>query len=60
MNAAGGGTNKPRDNKGIQGFAGGGLVGGTAGNPPNAKKKDILPLDWWFPQSKCWSISSSL
>ena len=42
MNAAGGGTNKPRDNKGIQGFAGGGLVGGTAGNPPNAKKRKIF------------------
>ena len=42
MNAAAGGTNKPRDNKGIQGFAGGGLVGGTAGNPPNAKKRKIF------------------
>jgi hypothetical protein len=42
MNAAGGGTNKPRDNKGIQGFSGGGLVGGTAGNPPNAKKRKIF------------------
>ena len=42
MNAAGGGTNKPRDNKGIQGFSNGGLVGGTAGNPPNAKKRKIF------------------
>lgn len=42
MNAAGGGTNKPRDNRGIQGFSGGGLVGGTAGNPPNAKKRKIF------------------
>ena len=42
MNAEGGGTNKPRDNKGIQGFSGGGLVGGTAGNPPNAKKRKIF------------------
>ena len=42
MNAAGGGTNKPRDNRGIQGFSNGGLVGGTAGNPPNAKKRKIF------------------
>ena len=42
MNAAGGGTNKPRDNRGIQGFSSGGLVGGTAGNPPNAKKRKIF------------------
>ena len=31
-----------QDTKGIQGFAGGGLVGGTAGNPPNAKKRKIF------------------
>mgnify|MGYP003110546374 FL=1 len=51
MNAAGGGTNKPRDNRGIQGFSGGGLVGGTAGaNSPDraggkAKKTKIF-LHW--------------
>ena len=36
MNAAGGGSNIPRMNNGIQGFSNGGLVGGTAGaNSPD-------------------------
>ena len=54
MNAAGGGNNTPRMTNNIQmnngggtvinaqGFSGGGLVGGTAGNPPNAKKRKIF------------------
>ncbi len=36
MNAAGGGSNVPKNNNNIQGFSGGGLVGGTAGaNSPD-------------------------
>ena len=54
MNASGGGSNTPRMTNNVQmtnsgetvinaqGFSGGGLVGGTAGNPPNAKKRKIF------------------
>jgi|TARA_R100000081_G_scaffold59009_1_gene29277 hypothetical protein len=46
MNAAGGGTNKPKMGKaGIQGFSGGGLVGGSPGSPSNPKQRKVF-LHW--------------
>ena len=45
MNAAGGGNNTPRMTNNIQGFSGGGLVGGTAGSPRDPKNRKIF-LHW--------------
>ena len=45
MNAAGGGTNKPKTVGSIQGFSGGGLVGGQAGSPSDAANRKIF-LHW--------------